>query len=47
MNRFDDPEDHATITHCAKRFFYLYANLFRELPDRRSATQRDDLRQVA
>ena len=47
MNRFDEPQDHATITHCAKRFFYLYANLFRELPDRRSATLRDDLRQVA
>ena len=47
MNRFDDPKDHATITHCAKRFFYLYANLFRELPDRRAATLRDDLRQVA
>jgi len=47
MNRFDDPRDHATIIHCAKRFFYLYANLFRELPDKRSATLRDDLRQVA
>ena len=47
MNRFDDPKDHATITHCAKRFFYLYANLFRELPDRRAATLRADLRQVA
>ena len=47
MNRFDDPKDHVTITHCAKRFYYLYANLFRELPDRRSATLRDDLRQVA
>jgi pyrroloquinoline quinone (PQQ) biosynthesis protein C len=47
MNRFEDPRDHATITHCAKRFFYLYANLFRELPDRHAATLRDDLRQVA
>jgi pyrroloquinoline quinone (PQQ) biosynthesis protein C len=47
MNRFDDPRDHDTITHCARRFYYLYANLFRELPDRRSATLRDDLRQVA
>ena len=47
MNRFDNPRDHATIIHCAKRFFYLYANLFRELPDKRSATLRDDLRQVA
>ena len=47
MNRFDDPQDRETITHCAKRFFYLYANLFRELPDRHAATLRDDLRQVA
>lgn len=47
MNRFDDPGDHATVIHCAKRFFYLYANIFRELPDRLSADQRKDLRQVA
>ena len=47
MNRFDDPQDRETITHCAKRFFHLYANLFRELPDRHAATLRDDLRQVA
>lgn len=47
MNRFDDPKDHQTITHCARRFFYLYANLFRELPDKLSATKRDDLRLVA
>lgn len=47
MNRFEDPTDHATITHCAKRFFYLYASIFRELPDRLSAGQRSDLRQVA
>ena len=47
MNRFDDPRDHATVIHCAKRFFYLYAGIFRELPDRLSAEQRTDLRQVA
>ena len=47
MNRFDDPEDHATVTHCAKRFFYLYANIFRELPGRLAAGRRNDLRQVA
>ena len=47
MNRFEDPRDHATITHCAKRFFYLYANIFRDLPDRHAATRREDLRQVA
>ena len=47
LNRFEDPKDHATITHCAKCFFYLYGNIFRELPDRRAATQRDDLGQVA
>ena len=47
LNRFEDPKDHATIVHCAKRFYFLYANLFRELPDKLSATKRDDLRQVA
>ena len=47
MNRFEDPKDHATIVHCAKRFFYLYANIFRELPDKLSAGQRSELRQVA
>ena len=47
LNRFEDPKDCATITHCAQRFFYLYGNLFRELPDRHSATRREDLRQVA
>ena len=47
LNRFEDPADQATIIHCAKRFYYLYANLFRELPDKLSATQREDLRQVA
>jgi pyrroloquinoline quinone (PQQ) biosynthesis protein C len=47
LNRFEHPADHATIIHCVKRFYYLYANIFRELPDKLSATQRDDLRQVA
>lgn len=47
LNRFEDPQDHAAIIHCAKRFYFLYANLFRELPDKLSATKRDDLRQVA
>ncbi len=47
MNRFEDPKDHATITHCARRFFFLYANIFRELPDRHAATRREDLRLVA
>lgn len=47
LNRFEDPKDRETITHCAKRFFYLYANIFRELPDAHSATQREDLRHVA
>lgn len=47
LNRIEDPADCATVTHCAKRFFYLYANIFRELPDRLSAGQRSDLRQVA
>ncbi len=47
LNRLDDPTERATVTHCAKRFYYLYANIFRELPDRFSAGQRSDLRQVA
>lgn len=47
MNRFENPKDHAIITHCVKRFYYLYATIFRELPDRFAAGQRSDLRQVA
>lgn len=47
LNRFEDPKQQATIIHCAKRFYYLYASIFRELPDRFAAGQRSDLRQVA
>lgn len=47
VNRFDRPEDRDTIVHCARRFYYLYAQVFRTLPDRQAAMGRPDLRQVA
>jgi pyrroloquinoline quinone (PQQ) biosynthesis protein C len=47
VNRFDKPEDRDAIIHCARRFFYLYAQIFRTLPDQRAAMERADLRQVA
>jgi pyrroloquinoline quinone (PQQ) biosynthesis protein C len=47
LDRFDDPADCATIVHCARRFFYLYAQIFRTLPDKDTASSRPDLRLVA
>ena len=47
MARFDKPEDCNAITHAARRFFYLYAQIFRTLPDRDAAGKRPDLREVA
>ena len=47
LNRIEDPEDQLAIIHCARRFFYLYARIFRELPDRSAAQLRTDLRAVA
>lgn len=32
VNRIDDPADRQAVIHCAKRFFRLYGNVFRELP---------------
>lgn len=47
LNRFTDPADQDAIMHAARRFFYLYAQIFRTLPDRESAAARPDLRAVA
>lgn len=47
VNRFDQPEERDAIIHCARRFFFLYAQIFRTLPDQRAAMERADLRQVA
>lgn len=47
MNRFEDPADCMAIMHCARRFFHLYAQIFRTLPDRGSAEGRPDLGLVA
>jgi pyrroloquinoline quinone (PQQ) biosynthesis protein C len=47
VNRFDEPGDRAAIEHCARRFFYLYGQIFRSLPDRDAAAARPDLRLVA
>lgn len=47
MARFEKPDDCAAITHAAKRFFYLYARIFRTLPDKDTARLRPDLREVA
>lgn len=32
VNRFDDADDRATLIHCAKMFFMLYAGIFDSLP---------------
>ena len=47
LNRFDDPADRDAITHCARRFFHLYAQIFRTLPDREAARSRPEFREVA
>lgn len=47
IDRFDDPADQAAVVHCARRFFYLYAEIFRSLPDKQQASIRPDLRAVA
>lgn len=47
LNRFDNPRDCDDVIHCAKRFFYLYAQIFRTLPDRKAAACRPDLKDVA
>lgn len=47
LNRIDNAGDRTAVTHCARRFFYLYAQIFRTLPDPSEALQRSDLRLVA
>jgi pyrroloquinoline quinone (PQQ) biosynthesis protein C len=47
VDRFDNASDQAEVIHCARRFFYLYAQIFRSLPDRKQASVRPDLRAVA
>jgi heme oxygenase len=37
VNRIEDPEDQAAIVHVAKRIFVLFGNVFREIPNQRSA----------
>lgn len=32
VNRIDDPADQDAIVHCARRFYRLYGNVFRNLP---------------
>jgi pyrroloquinoline quinone (PQQ) biosynthesis protein C len=34
MNGLTDPEDKASVIHCAKRIYTLYGEIFRALPDR-------------
>lgn len=41
------PEDRKDVIHCARRFFWLYAEIFRSLPDAATAEARDELRRVA
>jgi pyrroloquinoline quinone (PQQ) biosynthesis protein C len=43
MNQLDDPSDQAAVVHAARRFYRLYADVFRSL---RSAAG-DDLREAA
>ena len=47
VNRFDDPDDRAAIVHAARRFFYLYGQIFRTLPDAAAAQRRAELEDVA
>jgi hypothetical protein len=35
MDRLDDPADRAAIIHAARRFYVLYADIFREIEARR------------
>jgi pyrroloquinoline quinone (PQQ) biosynthesis protein C len=34
VNRIEDDVDQAAVLHCARRFFWLYAQIFRSLPER-------------
>jgi len=37
VNRLDDPADRAQLVHCAKVFYRLYGDIFRNLDSQRSA----------
>lgn len=47
LDRFEDPADCEAVIHCARRVFYLYAQVFRTLPDRSSAMAQPELNEVA
>jgi pyrroloquinoline quinone (PQQ) biosynthesis protein C len=47
VNRFERPADRDAVVHCARTFFYLYAQIFRTMPDPQSATERTVRRHVA
>ena len=47
LKQFTDVRDREDIIHCAKRFYYLYAQIFRELPDKHEAALRPELRAAA
>jgi thiaminase len=36
VNRIDDAQDQAVISHCAEVFYHLYGNVFRSLPQPRT-----------
>lgn len=38
VNRLDEPDDRATVIHCARVFYHLYGNVFRALDAERIAT---------
>jgi pyrroloquinoline quinone (PQQ) biosynthesis protein C len=40
LNRLEREEDRQAVRHCARRFFLLYAGIFRSLPAAGSATER-------
>ncbi|KAF1712076.1 biliverdin-producing heme oxygenase [Pseudoxanthomonas kalamensis DSM 18571] len=45
MNRLDDADDHRAVLHAARRFYVLYADIFRSL--RQDGERRDTARQAA
>jgi pyrroloquinoline quinone (PQQ) biosynthesis protein C len=47
LERFEDPADRADIVHAARRFYLLYGQIFRTLPDRNEAGSMEELRCVA
>ena len=41
VNRLDDPDDRASLTHCARVFYRLYGDVFRALDAHRRAARRE------